>query len=116
MDSGGACPVAFCPGDEVTYTCDVGTAMGNTKWSLSEGNCNDSGIIMSQKADKCASSKGVCGAFNATNTDQGAGQPCTVSMVTVDLSNVTNGTVIRCLNVGLTSTGVGSATISKDGQ
>ena len=90
--------------------------MGNTKWSRSEGNCNDNGIIMSQKADKYASSKCVCGEFISTNTDPGAGQLCTVSMVTVDLSNVTSGTVIRCLNVGHTSTEVGSATISKDGQ
>ena len=119
MGSGGACPVAFCPGDEATYTCDVGamSQVGNTKWSFSEGSCNNNHIILKRKAESdtdCASSKSVCGAFNATNSDPGAGQPCTVSMVTVDLSNVTNGTIIRCLNVDdSTSTEVGSAAILK---
>ena len=109
--------MAFCPGDEVTYTCDVGTAIGNTKWSFSEGNCDDEFLILSQKADKCSSSKSSCGAFGVTNSDPGAGQPCTVSMFTVDVSKVANGTVIRCLNIGLSGkTEIGSATISKEGQ
>ena len=106
----------FCPGDVVTYTCDVGTAIGNTKWSFSEGNCINDGVTLQQNGDQCASSKGVCGAFNATNTEPEAGQSCTVSVVTVELSKVANGTVIKCLNVGLNvaSAEVGNATILKD--
>ena len=41
LGSGEACPETFCPGDEVEYTCDVGSPLGNTVWSFPAGTCED---------------------------------------------------------------------------
>ena len=123
VGSGEACPVAFCPGDEVTYTCDVGTAMGNTIWSFSKGSCFPMNsfneiVLLQSSAAKCYIGSYVCQAFTATNEHPGANQPCTVSLLTVDLDKALNNTVIQCLNLPLvgTSVEIGSATLVKEDE
>ena len=41
LGSGEACQETFCPGDEVEYTCDVGTPLGSTVWAFPAGTCED---------------------------------------------------------------------------
>ena len=101
VGSGGACPVAFCPGDEVTYTCDVGTVMGATEWKLPNGTCGDSVISLSQFGT-CATDDDTCGPFSAVN-DGSDGTNCLVSSLTVTASTDLNNTLIRCKNVGLSN-------------
>ena len=118
VGSGGACPVAFCPGDEVTYTCDVGTPLGSTVWSFPEGTCEEENneILLIQSAGaNCINSIGACQGFVAENIDLGAGQPCTVSILSVNLSRAANDTIITCLNVPPIGSPaeIGSATLLK---
>ena len=114
VGSGGACPVAFCPGDEVTYTCDVGTAMGTTQWGLPDGTCNDSAIPLAQSG-ACSNLAGTCGPFSAAN-DGSDGTNCLVSSLTVTASTDFNNTLIQCNNVDLMSnpTEVGNSTLFTD--
>ena len=118
VGSGDACPVAFCPGDEVTYTCDVGTARGNTVWEFTEGTCeeeNDEIVLLQTAGVSCFNSISVCQGFVAENIDPGPNQPCTVSILTVNLSKAANETVIKCLNIPLSGNAIeiGNATLSK---
>ena len=109
MGSGGACPVAFCPGDEVTHTCDVGTLMGATEWRLPNGTCDDS-IISLNQFGSCSDADGTCGPFSAAN-DGSDGTNCLVSSLTVTATTDLNNTLIQCSNVDLLNnpTEVGSA-------
>ena len=109
VGSGGACPVAFCPGDEVTHTCDVGTLMGATEWRLLNGTCDDSVISLNQFGS-CSDADGTCGPFSAAN-DGSDGTNCLVSSLTVTATTDLNNTLIQCSNVDLLNnpTGVGSA-------
>ena len=125
VGSGEACPVAFCPGDEVTYTCDVGTALGSTIWSFSKGSCSPTSsfynqiVLLQSSVANCYIGSYLCHAFTATNVYPGANQPaCTVSLLTVDLDKALNNTVIQCLNVPLlgTSVEIGSATLVKEDE
>ena len=101
MGSGDACPVAFCPGDEVTYTCDVGTAYGSTLWSFPEGTCkekNNEIVLLQSYLANCASGIHACGGFSVRNLDLGEGQHCTVSKLMVDLNKTASKTAVYCLN------------------
>ena len=98
VDSGGACPDVVCPGDVVTYTCDVTTVMGSTVWSLPAGTCTDSddAIALTQTTG-CAAATGVCGPFEAVNQPDVGGQ-CLVSTLTVTASLDISNSLIQCTN------------------
>ena len=60
LGSGEACPETFCPGDEVEYTCDVGTPLGNTVWAFPAGTCeeqNNEIILLQSGINDCAEDK-----------------------------------------------------------
>ena len=121
MGSGAACPVAFCPGDEVTYTCDVGTAYGSTVWSFPEGTCNEKNnevVLLQSSFAECASGVYTCGGFSARNIDLGEGQHCTVSKLMVDLNKAASETAVKCLNIQTNGSfnEVGKADITKAGN
>ena len=109
VGSGAACPLAFCPGDEVTYTCDVGTLMGASEWRLPNGTCGDSVISLFQFGT-CSTDADTCGPFSAAND----GTNCLVSSLTVTASTDLNNTLIQCNNVDLSNnpTEVDSAVLS----
>ena len=111
MGSGAACPVAFCPVDGVTYTCNVGTAMGTTQWGLPDGICNDSAITLAQSGI-CSADADTCGPFSAAN-DGSDGTNCLVSSLNVTASTDLNNTLIQCTNVDLSNnpTQVGGAVL-----
>ena len=108
----GACPVAFCPGDEVTYTCDVGTVMGATEWRLPDDTCGSPSAIALIQFGACSTDDDTCGPFSAAN-DGSDGPNCLVSSLTVTASTDLNNTLIQCINVDLMSnpTVVGSTTL-----
>ena len=112
VGSGGACPVAFCPGDEVTYTCNVGTVMGATEWRLPDGTCGSPSTISLAQSGACSTLTGTCGPFSAAN-DGSDGTNCLVSSLTVTASTDLNNTLIQCINVDLSNnpTEVGSAVL-----
>ena len=92
MGSGEACPVAFCPGDEVTYTCDAtGTVAGNTLWILPDETCASSAIVLPQFGSVCSTTKGDCGPFSAANSES-----CLVSTLTFIAAIELNNTLINC--------------------
>ena len=102
MGSGGACPVAFCPGDEVTHTCDVGTVMGTTQWTLPNGTCGSRSVITLAQSGVCSDADDTCGPFSAAN-DGSDGTNCLVSSLTVTASTDLNNTLIQCNNVDLSN-------------
>ena len=112
VGSGGACPVAFCPGDEVTHTCDVGTVMGTTQWTLPNGTCGSRSVITLAQSGVCSDADDTCGPFSAAN-DGNDGTNCLVSSLTVTTSTDLNNTLIQCTNVDLSNnpTEVGSTTL-----
>ena len=113
VGSGEACPVAFCHGDEVTYTCDVGTIMGVTEWNLPDGTCGSPSTIVLTQFGGCSTATGTCGPFSAAN-DGSDGTNCLVSSLTVTASTDLNNTLIQCNNVDLMNnpTQVGSTVLT----
>ena len=78
-----------------------------------------SDIVLLQSAfAMCYNGSYSCQAFTATNVYPGANQPCTVSLLTVDVENALNNTVIQCLNVPTLKTPavVGNATLIKEDE
>ena len=108
----------LCPGDSVSYICDVDVA-DNTLWYFPDGTCDSmhNRIVLIHSSARCMNATNVCGPFTAENCDPGEDQPCTVSTLNVDLSEVANGTLIRCYVTSLSNHDeVGNATIVKAGQ
>ena len=66
VDSGGVCSDVVCPGDVVTYTCDVTAVMGSTVWRFPTGTCTDDAIALAQTIG-CAAATGMCDPFDAAN-------------------------------------------------
>ena len=99
MGSGGVCPDVVCPGDVVTYTCDVTAVMGATVWWLPAGTCadTDDAIGLAQTTG-CAGSTGItCGPFEAAN-QPAVGGVCLVSTLTVTASHDISNSLIQCTN------------------
>ena len=97
VDSGGVCPDVVCPGDVVTYTCDVTAVMGSTVWRFPTGTCTNDAIGLAQTTG-CAGSTGItCGPFEAANQPAVGGE-CLVSTLTVTASHNISNSLIQCTN------------------
>ena len=108
----------LCPGDNVSYICDVDVA-DNTLWYFPDGTCDSMGnrIVLLNAVENCMNGTNMCGPFTVENCDpKETDQPCTVSTLNVSLSEVANGTVIRCNTSTLANIiEIGTATIVKAG-
>ena len=98
VDSGGVCPDVVCPGDVVTYICDVTSVVGSTVWRLPAGTCTDTDdAIGLTQTTGCSAATGACGPFEAANQPDVGGQ-CLVSTLTVTASLDISNSLIQCSN------------------
>ena len=112
---------SFCPGDGVTYICEVtGTPEGNNAWILPDGTCacgrapSDRISISQGPAGSCSSFSGDCGPFTAANAVTDGTVPCVVSTLSFTASAELHNSFIECINtnhIGTDVTTVGNATV-----
>ena len=128
LNGGTSCPTMICPNTAVSYTCSVGSYVGNTLWSVpSVGACNASSLLVSQGFPgtglSCLTtlSSAVCGPFTATNTPPlKSNTYCLNSTLSVVVTPAMNGLVVSCSSYSVsppqTATSIGSASISVVGK
>ena len=85
-----SCPPVVCPGDQVTFTWNSSSLIGNKLWKLPNGTCSTSDtpdeMVMPQLKDYCRDVSSTCGPFTAKNIDPGPAIPCLASNLTVIIS------------------------------
>ena len=120
VSSGGECPPAFCPGDEVIYTFDAGRRVGLTFWDfpLNTCSCCTDAIILPHYDLKhfwpCDDSvlDSTCGPFFGRNKGRQANGYCLVSELIVTATADLNNSLIT-YSTGISPMTVEGTTIMK---
>ena len=110
LPDGTSCPKALCPNSTVVYICNMpplNSQLGYIKWNFSMavgnwGNCNAGYMVLSQPiiTQGCTNQSTPCGQYTGAIVT-----PCTMTSLTVMITQHLNETIIQCQNINSTIKG-----------
>ena len=110
LPDGTSCPKSLCQNNTIDYiwnTPPLNSQLGYTKWNFSSvvgnwGNCNAGYMLLQQPiiAQGCTNQSKPCGQYTGSIET-----PCTMTSLTVMITQDLDGTIIQCQNINSTISG-----------